>query len=74
MALTMCIVLNPSVGEQIAVFGLPMGLSDEVFIIFFSVLSSFSDGPPDEWQSSAHVSAAEDPRYKAFKYDVVHAG
>ena len=48
MALTMCIVLNPSVDQQIAVFGLPMGLSYEVFIIFFGVLSSFNDGPPDE--------------------------
>ena len=48
MALTMCIVLNPSVGEQIAVFSLPMGLSYEVFIFFFGVLFSFNDGPPDE--------------------------
>ena len=44
MALTMCNVLNPSVDEQIAVFGLQQGLSHEVFIHFSGAFPSFTDG------------------------------
>jgi hypothetical protein len=54
--------------HEVAVFGLQQGLSHEVFIHFSGAFPSFTDGPDDEWLSSAHVSAAEDPGDIGFKW------